>query len=284
MQRARTTKSDHGEIGDVLAVLDGMDAASVRHVLIHHLAGAVGRRFRIEAEDGTDIIGHRLAAGRDGKGDGAAGKIVRVEFAEDEIGVRHGRIPAAALVAGRPRLGCGGMRPDADLAHAVDRGDGASAGANLHHLHDRNGNRHAGALAEPIGARHLEGLGRLRHLVFDQADLGRRAAHIEGKHRIEPVAAGDVGREDRAAGRAGFDEANREFRGAFHRNDASAGVDHEDRAPHADLPQRDDEAVEIGFDRRLHIGVGADGVEALEFPHLRRDFGGDRYGHVWQAL
>ena len=114
------------------------------------------------------------------------------------------------------------MRADADLAHAIDRGDGAAAGTDLHHFDDRDGDRHAGALAEAIGAGNLEGLCRLRHLVLDQADLCRRAAHVEGKHRVEPMAAGDVGGEDRPARRAGFDEANREFRSAFDRDDAAA--------------------------------------------------------------
>ena len=37
-----------------------------------------------------------------------------------------------------------------------------------------------------------------------------------------------------------------------------------------------DQAVEIGRHQRLDVGVGADGVEALELAHLRRDLGRDR--------
>ncbi len=176
------------------------------------------------------------------------------------------------------------MRADADLAHCVDRSDRTTACADFDHLDDGNGNRHAGSLAESIGARDLESLGRLRYLVFDQADLGSRAAHVEGKNRIETVLTGDVGREDRAARWTGFDEAHRKFGGALDRDDPTAGVDHEDRAADADILQRHDETVEIGFDRLLDVGIGTDRVEALEFAHLRRNLRRDRNGEARKAL
>ena len=58
----------------------------------------------------------------------------------------------------------------------------------------------------------------------------------------------------------------------------------EDRATHALLPQPIREPAEVGFHQRLDIGVGDDGVEALVFAHLRRDFARQRHHDFGQPF
>src|SRR5690606_24350151 len=100
-----------------------------------------------------------------------------------------------ATVAGGARLGAGTVRPDPNLSHGIDAGDRATTGANFHHLDDRNGNGHATALLEPIGTRNLEGLGGFWYLILNQANLGRSAPHVIGKHLVNAISAGHMGCE-----------------------------------------------------------------------------------------
>ncbi|MNH09442.1 hypothetical protein D3C79_688960 [compost metagenome] len=172
------------------------------------------------------------------------------------------------------------MRTHADLAHAVDAGDGTATGADFDHFDHRDGDRHTTALLEAIGARHLERLGGLRHLPFDQADLSGSAAHVVGQHLIDTIAGRHVGSEDRAPGRAGLEQTHRELDGCVDTDDAAAGMDHEHRALQPFGFQAADQSVQVRGDQRLDEGVGAYRVEALELAHLRRDFSRDRHAQV----
>ena len=116
----------------------------------------------------------------------------------------------------------------------------------------------------------------LRHAVLDQADLCRGAAHVVGHHLVEAETAGDVGREDGAAGGTGLDQADGKFRRGFDRDQPAARMDHEDRAFSAHIAEPLLQAGEIVRHLRAYIGIGANRVEALEFAHLRRHFGADR--------
>ena len=75
-----------------------------------------------------------------------------------QIGVGHGRLAAAAAVAGRARdrrRRCRG--PTVMRFERVDPRDRAAAGADLDHLDDRDAQRQAAALLEAVDARDLEG-------------------------------------------------------------------------------------------------------------------------------
>ena len=74
-------------------------------------------------------------------GDLAAGEARRVDLADGEVGVRDGRLGAAAAVAGGSRLGAGAVGPDQDALQGIDAGDRAAAGADLHHLDDGDAHR-----------------------------------------------------------------------------------------------------------------------------------------------
>ena len=96
IDRDRPHRKRHGAVGD------GGDAERGRH--------------RIEAEPVAESL--RIAASRGARSSVmlAAEKARVVEPAEHEIGIGHGRLVAAAAVAGRPRIGAGAARPDMQAA------------------------------------------------------------------------------------------------------------------------------------------------------------------------
>ena len=155
------------------------------------------------------------------------------------------------------------MRPS-----PVDDGDGAAARADLHHLDHGDAERQPAALEEAMGTRDLEGPRRPRLGIVDQADLGGRAAHVEGEHAIERALPGDVAREDGAAHRPGFDEANGEADRRPDVGDAAAGEHDEERAAEARVPQTVLQVAQIARHHRLDVGIGAGGRETLVLAHL----------------
>ena len=134
-----------------------------------------------------------------------------------------------------------------------------------------------------MGAGHLEGLGGTGRLILDEADLGRRAAHVVGEDVVEPVAVGQVGGEDGAPRRTGLDEAHREVGSTLDTDEAAPGVDQVDGARCAGGVELFLEAVEVAGHERLEVGVCADRVEALELAHLRCHLGRDRDGCAGQV-
>ncbi len=94
--------------------------------------------------------------------------------------VTVGAVPAAA-VAGRPRVGAGAPRPDAERPARVAPDDRAAAGTHGVDVDHRKTDR---------DARHLPSLAALRLSAGDEADVGRGAAHVE---RDRVLAAGERG-------------------------------------------------------------------------------------------
>src|SRR5436309_3358734 len=56
----------------------------------------------------------------------AAQEVIRVQPAQDEVRVGHGRLAPALAVAGRPRFGAGALGPHAQEAPVVDPPDRAA--------------------------------------------------------------------------------------------------------------------------------------------------------------
>src|SRR5882724_8119526 len=64
----------------------------------------------------------------------AAGEVVGVQIAEQEVRVGHGRLGAAEPVGGRTRVRARAARADLEQPDLVDGGDGAAAGPDLDQL------------------------------------------------------------------------------------------------------------------------------------------------------
>ena len=67
-------------VGDILAVLDGMDARGIRHVLVDDLADAEGGVDMLKIEPLADRLDDGLLGGLPIEPDAAAGKIVGIEL------------------------------------------------------------------------------------------------------------------------------------------------------------------------------------------------------------
>ena len=82
----------------------------------------------------------------------AAGEIGGIDFAQRQVGIGDGGFGAAAAIADGAGGGAGAVRPHGDAVQFIDAGDGAAAGADLHHFDDGNAHRNAGALHVAVGA------------------------------------------------------------------------------------------------------------------------------------
>ncbi|MNF83031.1 hypothetical protein D3C84_653440 [compost metagenome] len=182
MQRTAATEGNHGVVGNVFAALDSMDTTGVCHVLIDHLADTESCSVRPHSQRLTNHAPHSAGGVVRGQTQGTAGKVVGIQAAKQQVGVGNGRFQTTTVIASRTWFGCGAVRADANLVHAVDASDRAAACTDLNHFHHWNGNWHATPLLEAVGSRHFKGFGGLRHLVFDQADFCCRAAHIKRHH------------------------------------------------------------------------------------------------------
>ena len=144
MQRRAAAEGDQIVLVDDGAALDGVHARGTRHVLRHHLVDGVGRHARSRARGPR----RRRARARPwprsrSSAMRAAGEVVRIDRAQHDIGVGHGRMHAAAAVAGRARLGAGALRPHRHALQRIDARDRAAAGADLDHLDHRDAHRQA---------------------------------------------------------------------------------------------------------------------------------------------
>ena len=64
----------------------------------------------------------------------AAKKPVRINNAENQVGVSHGRAFSTEAITGRPRFSPGAFRPDIDISTFLHARDRATAGADSPHV------------------------------------------------------------------------------------------------------------------------------------------------------
>ena len=279
MGRACAAEADHGVAARILALLHDMDARGGGHALGDRAMDAGGRLERGQSElraDGGEGAFGRIAVERHA----AAEEEARIVIAEHQIGVGHGRLAAAAAIAGRARIGARRMRADAQKPDLVDRRDRAAAGADLDHVDHRRLDRQARALLEAVHARRFH-LGRDGGMsVLDQAGLGRGAAHVERNHIPLAGKLAEEGRGEAAARRARFEETDREGARGLGRNEAAGRMHQPQRAAEAALPQLALEAAHIEVHQRLHEGIGAGGDEALILAELGHHLARQRHGDL----
>ena len=127
----------------------------------------------------------------------AAEKARVVEPAEQQIGVGHGGLGAAATVAGRPRIGAGAVRADMQPTVLVAPGDRPAAGADLDDVDDRQLHR----LAAESVADNVAFFDR-RNAVGDQRRLGGGAAHVEADDACDAENLRDAPGADHAGDRS----------------------------------------------------------------------------------
>ena len=257
------------EAGGVVALLHRDLLDRIRHVgdrdlqeTLRHLP----RRARL-AGGPRDLVGERgefrrhdigierlIAVGAEDRRE-----MARLDLADADIGVGH-RQRAAAPVAGRTRIGAGGIGPDAE-ARAVEVQDRAAARRHRVDRHHRRAHAHAGHRGLE-GA--LEAAGVERH-------VGRGAAHVEADDAVEPGHRRGARRADDAAGRTGQDRVLALKAGRV----GQAAVRLHEVQPHAGEFGR--HLIDVAAQDRREIGVHHGGVAARDQPQQRADLmaGGD---------
>ena len=247
-----------------------MHPRRVGHVFIDHLDHAQPGHLRRQPQPVADLRLQRRQRRRRLQRHRATGKPRRVIPPQRQIGIRHRRLRPAAPVTRRPRIGPGTFRPHANPPEAVHMRDRPAAGADLHHLDHRNPQRQPRTFAEPADARHLERPRRLRLEIVDQADLRRRAAHIERQHIVQPAFARNLGGENRPARRPAFHQPDRETARGFNRRQPATGQHQKHRRLQPDRRQFLRQPPQIARHQRLHIRIGHRGGKPLPLAHFRR--------------
>ena len=177
MRRTGAAESEEDEVARIVALLDRHLANDVRHVQLDDAAGA-RRAFNCRHADLLSQFFYCLKGGVAIQAHAPAGEIVRVEVAEHELRVGHGRHRAAAAVAHRSReraraVGADGHRARLRLhAHQA-----AAAGADRLQVDFRQ------EIFVLVGVRD-EGVGGLA--AVDDRDVERRAAHVRGDDVLLP--------------------------------------------------------------------------------------------------
>ena len=172
VQRACTAKSDQRKAAGIDALLNGARADRVRHVAVDDGEDAFGGFEQIEAKFGGKR-GDDAVRGRSVELHAATKEILGCEAAKHDIGVRHGRLCAAASIRGRSWHCAGAPRPDAKGTAAVDIGNRPAAGADCVHVDHRHKQREAA-----YRRRARVGLGEAT--ANNETDVGASSAYIEG--------------------------------------------------------------------------------------------------------
>ena len=199
MLPARPAEAAERILRHVMAALDGDLLDGIGHVLHRDreepLGDLLGRAALAElAGQRREFFAHRRGIdGLVGLGPEDMGEEIRLDAPQHDIAIGDGERPAAAI-AGRPRIGAGGIRPDAKARPVVmqDR-----AAARRHRMDPHHGRAHAHA--RDLG---LEGA---LEIAVVMRDVGGGAAHVEADDLGEPRLARRLHRADHAAGRAGED-------------------------------------------------------------------------------
>ena len=193
----------------------------------------------------------RLAVERDAAGERAA----RVEAPEQEVRVGDRRLLAAAAVARRAGVGARAARAGAQRAAGVAPGDRAAARADGVDVDHRQRERPAADLA-PGGLAH--------DAVLDDADVARRAAHVEADEvRMAAVARDERGRGG-AAGRPRQDRERGMAGGELGGGEAAAGL-HDARLGQARLVRAREQPAQVAREQRRQrrVDLGRRGALVL---------------------
>ena len=198
MHPAGAAERGEGELARVQAALDADHPQRAHHLGVGHAHDAQRRLLRVEPERLARRRQRALGQLAPQRHLAAAQLRAVGEQPEEQVGVRHRGVLAAAVVAGGPRLGARGARADAQRPAGVGARDRAAARADRVHVDHRMADRHAGD----------DGIGRGLRLAADhRRHVGARAAHVEREQVVIAARrARERGAHD-AAGRAREDAA-----------------------------------------------------------------------------
>ena len=283
MRRPGATEGDHRIAARVLALLHQVDARSTRHRLAHHRMNARRRLHRRQPQLAAQPRQRRFRR-RLVQRHGAAQEEAGVVVAQQQVGVRHGRVQPALPIAGRPRRGARAARPHLQQTRLVQRCYRTTSSADLDHVHHRRLDRQAGA---PLEAMHPRRFHHRRHggaPALDHRALGRGAAHVEGDGVRQPGFPREQHGGQRATGRPTLQQADREGAGHFRRAQPAIALHQPQRAGKALRLQLPQQPADVAVHQRLHEGVGAGCRAALILADLGRHLAAQADGNAREGL
>ena len=208
--------------------------------------------------------------------------------AEQDVRVGHGRLDAAAAVAGRPRVGAGTARSDLQPAGGVEPRDAAAARADLGDVDRRDPQELARAADQPAPRGHraadlvLAAAGD--RAVLDQRGLRGRAAHVEGDHVPHAELLRHPAGGDDARRRARLEREHRARLGVVGGHDAAGRLHDLERSVEADPVEAGADAVDVRAHQRPHVRVHDRRRRALVLPLLAQDLARTARARVRQLL
>ena len=210
VQRAGTAERQQREAARIDALLDGHDSQRADHLGVRDADDALGAGDRLERELVREP-GHGALRGVAIEGDAAGKRAPGVEAAEQEVRVGDRRLHSAAPVTRRSGLRARAARPHPQRAARIAPGNRAAARADGVDVDHREGEGPPADLAGWVRRRLAHDAAR------DDADVARRAAHVEADEVGVAGVAGDERRGGRAPGGTGEDGeggvAGRQIRG-----------------------------------------------------------------------
>src|SRR5712692_1119924 len=183
MDRTRAAEGYQRVFARIASALGRYCAQHARHRRIRHLRNSVCDAFDVELErPGKLALDRRLRCFAIDL-ELRAGDRLGIHVTQQHVGIRDGRLGAAAPIAYRTRFGAGAARAYAQRATVVDPRDTAAACSRLHDVYRGHAHNVSAATEEPgadgragayLPARLFE-----RLPVLDEACLDRRPAHVE---------------------------------------------------------------------------------------------------------
>ena len=257
-------------VARIAAALGDVHARGGRHVLVDDVVDAPRDvRGRQPHAPGEPL--QRGARRRHVHADLAAGEVVGVEIAEQEVRVGHRGLGAAEAVGRRARVRARAARADLEQPDLVDGGDGAAAGADLDQLDGGDADRQPAALHETLLPRGLERVRGERLAAVHERELGGRAPHVEREQVAAAVLAAEERGGQRAGGRARLEHLDRRPLGLGDVGETAAREHQEQRRGDAETGHPPGHRVEILARQRLDVGVGDRRRRALVLADLGRD-------------
>ena len=200
VQRAGAPERDEGELARIQAAVDRDEADRVDHIEIDQVDDRLSGLEYGHVQATRESLERRFRGGHVER-HLATQEVARVEAAEDQVRVGHGRLGAAAAVANRTGSGAGALRAHPKQPTFVDPGDRSTAGADRPHVDHRRVDRQP-----PL---HLV-LGRpICRAVRDQADVEARSAHVDGDEVFAARQPAEMDGAEHAADRTGHQQIDR---------------------------------------------------------------------------
>ena len=136
--RPGPAKREQRQSAWVFAAFDGVHPGGAGHAFVDELMHAPGSAGGVHPQRLGDLRSDGLFRGTAIERHASAQEEIRVQVAEQQVGVGDRRFSAAAAVARWARVGASALRPDLQKPKTIDPRDGPTAGANLDQVDHRH--------------------------------------------------------------------------------------------------------------------------------------------------